>query len=788
MGNEQKNIKVVVRVRPCNRKELELNTRSVIKVIDTTTLLFDPDEEDDEFFFQGIKQKFRDITKRVNKKMSMEFDRVFDANITNKEIFEECVAPLVDSVLNGYNCSIFAYGATGAGKTFTMLGNRRYAGLMSLTINHLFNKIEDQSNGYRYDLGVSYLEIYNEQVMNLLTKTGPLKLREDAKGVTVSGLSLTPIRNVNELLELLTLGNSNRTQHPTDMNAESSRSHAVFQVHVRMTDSKTGSKRMVKLSMIDLAGSERAASSKGLRLRFKEGASINKSLLALGNCINKLADGLKHIPYRDSNLTRILKDSLGGNCQTLMVANVSMSSLPYEDTYNTLKYAGRAKKIRTTLRQNVLKSNLPKEFYIKKVNELIEENDRLKRANTELELQASKCDTFVASEFNRWCCRIDALFSEILKTQKTLSALKNQTKILTWRKNLKAIVSGLFETFPTAYVAQKESLDYISSCSDLDKETNKFMDKIKCLREEIENLYKGLQEMRDEVQTSKYANTLQICLKNQLICLHCAQQLLRNEHLSSIHTELIKVIDLSYKIIKDAYLTKDQRYHIEALQQYVYEDLLKGEDSGKQISSLLLTMFDKNNDAFDCERQKFLRIGEFALGDELFDLDGLEDKTNAGNYSPETNGEQTNLNETKLLSVQEDNISGDSTFVVSPASARSHWKEGKALKCKSNLVTCVLSRELVDISKNNEKLNNVLLRSTLFTHSKLTKTVATGLQKENRKIVPNRVHKNAISYGTARDRYSCANLGSRQPMRTLNSNPDGLPVRFNRASSLRSKK
>ncbi|KAI9577287.1 kinesin-like protein KIN-8A [Glossina fuscipes] len=787
MANEQKNIKVAVRVRPCNQKE-ELNTRSVVEVIDRTTLLFDPDEEDDEFFFRGVKQKFRDVTKRVNKKMSMEFDRVFDANAANKEIFEECVAPLVDSVLNGYNCSIFAYGATGAGKTFTMLGNRRCAGLMSLTMSHLFNKIEEQTNGYRFDLGVSYLEIYNEQVMNLLTKTGPLKLREDAKGVIVSGLSLTPIYSVEELLKLLTLGNSNRTQHPTDINAESSRSHAVFQVHVRMTDSKTGSKRIVKLSMIDLAGSERAASTKGVKSRFKEGASINKSLLALGNCINKLADGSKHIPYRDSNLTRILKDSLGGNCQTLMVANVSMSSLPYEDTYNTLKYAGRAKRIRTTSRQNVLKSNLPKEFYIKKLNELIEENDRLKRANTDLEHQTSKCNTFAASECSDWCYRINASFSEILKTQKTLIALQNQTKILTWRKSLKAIVSGLFETFPTA---QRESLAYISSCGDLDKEINKLMDKTKCVREEFKNLYKGLQEMQDDVQTSQYANTLQPCLKNQFICLHYAQQLLRSEHLISTHTELLKVIDLSYKVIKDAYLTKDQRYHIEALQQHFYVDLLKTEDSGQNNFGLMLTMFDnQNNDAFGCEGEKFVQIGEFVVGDELFDLDGLEDKTSAGNYSAETNGEQTNLHKTKLLPVQEDNVGGNSTFLVSPASTGSHWEKSKALKCKSNLVTCVLSEELVDISKNNKKLNNVLLRSKQFTHRNLMQTVATGLQKENRKIVPNRVLKNAGSRGP-RDRFSCASLGSRQPMRALNSNPDGPdgpPVRFNRATSLRSKK
>lgn len=201
----------------------------------------------------------------------------------------------------------------------------------------LFDKIASQSNIRKFDVAVSYLEVYNEQVINLLDKSGPLKLREDTNGVIVTGLALKPIYNADDLLQLLLQGNSNRTQHPTDANAESSRSHAIFQVHIRITEIKAGMKRMAKLSMIDLAGSERAASTQGMGPRFKEGASINKSLLALGNCINKLADGLKHIPYRDSNLTRILKDSLGGKCQTLMVVNVSMSALTYEDTYNTLK-------------------------------------------------------------------------------------------------------------------------------------------------------------------------------------------------------------------------------------------------------------------------------------------------------------------------------------------------------------------------------------------------------------------------------------------------------------------
>lgn len=262
----------------------------------------------------------------------MEFNNVFDEVASNHDVFTICTKPLITSVLDGYNCSVFVYGATGAGKTFTMLGSEDTAGITFLTMKELFDIMDIQSEEKKFDIGISYLEVYNELVMNLLTKSAPLKLREDSTGVVVSGLVLKQIHNAEELLELLALGNKNRTQHPTGANSESSRSHAIFQVHIKMTEKKTNIRRTVKLSMIDLVGSERAQSTKCTGVRFKEGANINKSLLALGNCINRLADGSKHIPYRDSNLTRILKDSLGGNCRTLMIANISPSSLTYEDT------------------------------------------------------------------------------------------------------------------------------------------------------------------------------------------------------------------------------------------------------------------------------------------------------------------------------------------------------------------------------------------------------------------------------------------------------------------------
>lgn len=339
---------------------------------------------------------------------------------------------------------MFVYGATGAGKTHTMLGNCTERGITFMTMEHLFSQMELLENERKFDIGISYLEVYNEQVMNLLTKTGPLRLREDGSGgVVVNGLCLKPINSAVELLELLALGNQNRTQHPTDANAESSRSHAIFQVHIRMTNKQNNQKNLVKLSMIDLAGSERAASTKCMGQRFKEGASINKSLLALGNCINKLADGSKHIPYRDSNLTRIIKDCLGGNCRTVMIANVSPSSLTYDDTYNTLKYAGRARKIKTTLSVNMVKSNLPKEMLVKQLNGKLEENAKLLATIEELKkkitIMESKPTQPVVSpiDLSQWYIEIDTVYDSIKVAFEHCYNLISKERILKLRSKFK---------------------------------------------------------------------------------------------------------------------------------------------------------------------------------------------------------------------------------------------------------------------------------------------------------------------------------------------------------------
>uniref|UniRef100_A0A0K8UHY8 Kinesin-like protein KIF18A n=1 Tax=Bactrocera latifrons TaxID=174628 RepID=A0A0K8UHY8_BACLA len=808
MSTEQTNIKVVVRVRPYNRRELEQNQRQIVKVLDNTTLLFDPDEEDDEFFFQGTKQNYRDITKRVNKKISMDFDKVYDPEATNQQIFEECTSPLVASVLNGYNCSVFVYGATGAGKTFTMLGSETCPGLTFLTMRELFEKIQVQSTTHKFDVGVSYLEVYNELVMNLLTKTGPLKLQEDSNGVVVSGLVLKPIYSADELLQLLSQGNSNRTQHPTDANAESSRSHAIFQVHIRITDRKTGTKRTVKLSMIDLAGSERAASTKGIGVRFKEGASINKSLLALGNCINKLADGMKHIPYRDSNLTRILKDSLGGNCQTLMVANVSMSSLTYEDTYNTLKYASRAKKIRTTLRQNVLKSNMPKDFYIKKVTELMAENERLKAKVTQLEKSSEVTPSYNESELKAWYSKIDEVYSTFIKTQEYVIVNQSKIKSMNFREKLKKENIAYNTLLERNFIKSEEMLTV--STSGYNKEIARLEEESTRWRRKLHDANKDLEKMKKEIKESKYVEILKKYQKGKDLEVRHSKQDITINHISGINAEFLrdsdklrKAFGMACELLHKSYddLSSNMQDKYKQLQHFIkthayfgQEDNKKDSDEDLEVPTLkitngkLLHRIANADGPTSTSTVKRPRLQRSELTND-FDLDIMEDTDSddcISNFKKPTI-KHTVMDETHVLSCVTDDEYSTSTDVSAKKSVIES-KETNSLMRKKNFVSNILSEQIAKVPTNNkDRMKNVLLKSKTFNHHGLLKTVAAGVQKENKKFSPGRVRKSPRSI-MVKSLATTANIVKRQAVRTVNANSNDPIVRINRAASFRVKK
>jgi len=382
------NIRVAVRVRPENSREKAGAFNNVINVVDDKMLVFDPKEDgEDVFYFQGKKQGRRDLNKKENKDQKFAFDSVYGPGSTNTEVFEGTTKDLVETIFNGYNCSVFAYGATGAGKTFTMLGAKDCPGITFLTMQEIYKKIESVEDK-SCEIGISYLEVYNETVIDLLSPGAQLNIRENGANTTIPGLSIHKPTGPDHILSLLSFGNGNRTQHATDANSESSRSHAVLQVFLRQKPKDAGLSsevKLAKMSLIDLAGSEKGCVTGNKGARFREGSNINKSLLALGNCINALADGSKYIPYRNSKLTRLLKDSIGGNCRTVMIANVSPSSETFEDTFNTLKYADRAKKIKINLKKNVVNVDFHIAQYAKIVEDLRGEITTLKDRIQELE-------------------------------------------------------------------------------------------------------------------------------------------------------------------------------------------------------------------------------------------------------------------------------------------------------------------------------------------------------------------------------------------------------------------
>ncbi|KAF2263070.1 kinesin family protein-like protein [Lojkania enalia] len=348
--------------------------RPVIKIMDEKCLVFDPPEDNP---VQRFSRSVVPQGKRV-KDQTFAFDRVFDENTSQGDVYEATTKPLLDSVLEGYNATVFAYGATGCGKTHTITGTAQQPGIIFLTMQELFERIQDLQEEKVTEVTLSYLEIYNETIRDLLVEGGskqPLMLREDAhQAVSVAGLSSHRPQNVQEVMDMIIRGNEYRTMSPTEANATSSRSHAVLQINVSSKDRNASVNEphtMATLSIIDLAGSERASATKNRGERLIEGANINKSLLALGSCINALCDPRKrnHIPYRNSKLTRLLKFSLGGNCRTVMIVCVSPSSAHFDETQNTLRYANRAKNIQTKVTKNVFNVNRHVKDYLKKIDE-----------------------------------------------------------------------------------------------------------------------------------------------------------------------------------------------------------------------------------------------------------------------------------------------------------------------------------------------------------------------------------------------------------------------------------
>ncbi|KAG0496662.1 hypothetical protein HPP92_001353 [Vanilla planifolia] len=345
------NIQVVLRCRPLNDEEVNLRMPAVVTCNELRR---------EVLAIQNIANKQIDKT--------FVFDKVFGPNSNQVDLFDQCVSPIVDEVLEGFNCTIFAYGQTGTGKTYTMEGGKKTklfrkngefpddAGVIPRVVRQIFDELEAQC--VDYVMKVTFLEIYNEEITDLLAQDElkssdykskkPIALMEDGKGgVFVRGLEEEIVRSPAEIYMTLEKCSAKRRSAETLLNKQSSRSHSIFSITTHIKEFNSAGEEMIKigkLNMVDLAGSENVSKS-GSR-ESKGRGEINKSLFTLGRVINALVEHSGHVPYRDSKLTRLLRDSLGGKTKTCIIATISPCIHCLEETLSTLEYANRAKNIK----------------------------------------------------------------------------------------------------------------------------------------------------------------------------------------------------------------------------------------------------------------------------------------------------------------------------------------------------------------------------------------------------------------------------------------------------------
>ncbi|PSR90014.1 Kinesin-like protein [Actinidia chinensis var. chinensis] len=371
------NVQVIVRCRPLSEDEVRVHTPVVISCNEN-------------------RREVSAIQNIANKQIDRNFlfDKVFGPTSKQKDLYDQAVSPIVFEVLEGYNCTIFAYGQTGTGKTYTMEGGGRKkngeypsdAGVIPRAVRQIFDILEAQNA--EYSMKVTFLELYNEEISDLLApeecskfiddkSKKPIALMEDGKGgVFVRGLEEEIVCTANEIYKILEKGSAKRRTAETLLNKQSSRSHSIFSITIHVKEFTPEGEEMIKcgkLNLVDLAGSENISRSGAREGRAREAGEINKSLLTLGRVINALVEHSGHVPYRDSKLTRLLRDSLGGKTKTCVIATISPSVHCLEETLSTLDYAHRAKNIKNKpeINQKMMKSALIKDLY--------SEIDRLKQ-------------------------------------------------------------------------------------------------------------------------------------------------------------------------------------------------------------------------------------------------------------------------------------------------------------------------------------------------------------------------------------------------------------------------
>ncbi|XP_061767489.1 kinesin-like protein KIF11 isoform X2 [Nerophis ophidion] len=516
-----RNIQVVVRCRPFNTME-----RKSHSVVDC-----DPNRKE-------VTMKTGAAADKASRK-TYTFDMVFGPAAKQIEVYRSVVCPILDEVIMGYNCTVFAYGQTGTGKTFTMEGERSpdeqftweedpLAGIIPRTLHQIFEKLSE--NGTEFSVKVSLLEIYNEELFDLLSPTEDVNERlqlfddpRNKRGVVVKGLEEVTVHNKDEVYLILERGAAKRRTASTLMNAYSSRSHSVFSVTIHMKEITMDGEELVKigkLNLVDLAGSENIGRSGAVDKRAREAGNINQSLLTLGRVITALVEKRPHVPYRESKLTRILQDSLGGRTKTSIIATVSPSSSNLEETLSTLEYASRAKNI---MNKPEVNQKLTKRLLIK---EYTEEIERLKR---DLAATREKNGVYLSTEnYTSMMGQIDAQEGQALEYTERIAAMEAELKKVT-----------------DLFMEGKSQLEHCAAELD-DKQ------------QMLDHTSRDLQQTKDRLAQEEFISTE----------LHSAQ-----ENLYNTATQLLSTVDISTGDVSGLHAKLDRKKAVELHNQLVQQSL-----------------------------------------------------------------------------------------------------------------------------------------------------------------------------------------------------------------------
>ena len=652
-SNNNESFKVYIRIKPFIQKVIPIPKNSFIKSITS------PKDSSKNNILEKNMIKvdknilyLEDIKNKTNKNnKTYIFDNIFIETSNNEIVFNGAIKSLIDKVLNGYNSTALAYGVTGTGKTYTIFGdlsnNFKDEGIIFKACDYLFEKIQlnkniNKTENINYEIKISYIEIYNEIVKDLINEKGPsLMIVEDPqKGVICSNIKEVIITDSVQLKKIINESNKRRTMASTDQNQFSSRSHAILQMTLEKKIKKSNEHYDIiysKFLVVDLAGSEKSM-ERGKRR--EEGVNINKSLFTLGNCINILSEKSntgKFVPYRDSKLTRILKDSLGGNILTAMLACISPCSSTYDETLSTLNYAFRAKKITKKVMQNIQEINI-NNFQYKEIidnlkNEIFQLKQIIKTQEIKLKEKIDLNNNKENMEIN-YGNKIDLNANESYGKLDTISSndFINDT-ITIYDKQKTKTISEMEENKENENSNNSEIINidlniynrYIENIinNDLNIDNLKFqIESMKKDKNILEN-YLIKENIQDNSLINKYNSLKKIYDKyieivNEKLVENIEQNMIYNFNIKEI-TELnmtneskVKELELqnvtaekNSKINEELEYTKKNIIENNIQKDQIYQNIQRNNEQKEELKQLLLNLFENK---FDYSNDKYIHI------------------------------------------------------------------------------------------------------------------------------------------------------------------------------------